>query len=73
MHAARRQASEPVALSSDGAAEAAALDESFTALLGLQWQLIVRRGWLNLVTFFCEYMGSIVNYAAIGLVLCSGP
>ena len=41
-------------------------------LLRLQWQLIVRRGWLNLVTFFCEYMGSIVNYAAIGLVLCSG-
>lgn len=35
-------------------------------------QLIVRRGLLNVATFFCEYLGTVVNYAAIGLALCGG-
>ena len=66
------QASEATALCSDGAAEGAALGASFGALFALRWRLVTRQALLNLATFFFEYLGSVVNYVAVGVALCGG-
>ena len=65
MHAALLHDSEAAALSSGGEVEAGALGESFGALLLLRWRLVLRQGLLNAATFFFEYLGSVVNYAAV--------
>ena len=72
VHAALLHESEAVALSSGGAVEAAALGESFGALLLLRWRLVMQQGLLNAATFFFEYLGGVVNYAAVGIALCAG-
>ena len=43
--------------------------KSFAALVLLRWQLIANRGLLILTTSFFEYLGSVVNYVAVGLAL----
>ena len=72
MHATLLQSSEATAMCSDGAAEDFAFEVSFKALLYMRWRLIARQGLLTLSTTAVQYFGTIVNYIAIGLVLCSG-
>lgn len=72
MHSTLLHSSEATAMCSDGSTEDFALDEAFGVLLFVRWRLIARQGLLTLSTTAVQYFGTIVNYIAIGIVLCSG-
>ena len=60
------------ALSGDAAPENAALTSAFTRLLHLRGRIVLRHLGLNLLTFFMDYGGTVVNYLVLAAAVLAG-
>ena len=63
---------ESIAMSGDASAEAAALRGSFGLVLRLRCRIVVLHFFLNLLVFFMDYAGSVVNYLILAAAVLAG-
>ncbi|OEU08212.1 ABC_membrane_2-domain-containing protein [Fragilariopsis cylindrus CCMP1102] len=72
VHTTLLQQAEATAMMSGGHPEQLALNESLNLLLKRRWRYIRRQALLQFDIFVWQYTGSIMNYIAIAIAVCSG-
>ena len=63
---------ESVAMSGDATPEAAILSSDLATLLRLRGRIVVLRFFLNLLVYFMDYAGSVVNYLILATAVVAG-
>ena len=72
VHTTLLQQAEATAMMSGGHPEQLALNDSLNLLLKRRWRYIRRQALLQFDIFVWQYTGSIMNYIAIAIAVCSG-
>lgn len=63
---------ESIAMSGDAAPEAAVLSADLAKLLKLRGRIVVLHFFLNLLVYFMDYAGSVVNYLILATAVVAG-
>jgi ABC-type uncharacterized transport system fused permease/ATPase subunit len=66
------ESAESVAMSGDATPEAAILSSDLATLLRLRGRIVVLRFFLNLLVYFMDYAGSVVNYLILATAVVAG-